>query len=288
MFEFDTSDIDACTRLNNGVQIPVLGFGVFELKEEATFPLIFKTAFDAGYRLFDTAQAYDNENILGKTIAQYNINRDELFITTKVWQTNQGYDNVLRSVDASISRLNTDYLDLLLIHWPVQGKINETWKAFEKLYEENIVRTIGVSNFEQEHLEILSSQANIKPAIDQIEIHPYFSQNELLGYLQQYDIQPQAWSPLGHGGGELTSPLIINIAEKYQKTPAQIILRWQLQRNTVVIPKSATPYRIKENTLLFDFSLTGSEVNSITALDQGKRWGPDPRQVFLGNVDFGR
>lgn len=287
MSEFDTSDINACTRLNNAVQIPALGFGVFELKEEATFPQIFKTAFDAGYRLFDTAQAYDNENILGKTIAQYNINRDELFITTKVWQTNQGYDNVLRSVDTSLSHLNTDYLDLLLIHWPVQGKINETWKAFEKLYEENTVLTIGVSNFEQEHLEILSSRANIKPAIDQIEIHPYFSQSELLGYLQQQDIQPQAWSPLGHGGGELTSPLIINIAEKYQKTPAQIILRWQLQRDTVVIPKSATPHRIKENALLFDFSLTGSEVDSITALDKGKRWGPDPQQVYLGNIDFG-
>ncbi|SDH37999.1 Aldo/keto reductase [Vibrio xiamenensis] len=287
--------------LNNGVEMPILGLGVFLNPAQQTVASV-TTAIQAGYRLIDTAAAYLNERQVGEGIRQAEVARDELFITTKLWVGDFGYDSALKAFDASVERLGLDYLDLYLLHWPVPADFAQTiqaWKAAEKLLAEGRVKAIGVSNFTPGHLKTLMAETDIVPAVNQIELNPYFAQPALVDVHKALGIVTQAWSPIGGVysrnskavTGEydhpLKHPVIVQLAEKYQKTPAQIILRWHLEHGYSVIPKSVHEHRIKENFAVFDFSLTASEVASIDSLDTGIRAGSDPDVFKPGsyNVD---
>lgn len=265
--------------LADGNSMPQLGLGVYQITDQATMDQAVKAAYQAGYRLFDTAQAYQNEAILGQALKNNAIARDQVFLTTKVAEVNQGYRNTLKSVAASLKRLQTDYLDLLLVHWPIHSQFFSTWRAFERLKAEKVVRSIGVSNYHQTHLDYLASQANERPVVNQIENHPYLSQEPLLAYQRQQHIITQAWSPLGRGVA-LKDPVITKIAQQHQRSVAQIILRWHLQRGLAIIPKSKSPQRIAENAAIFDFDLNADEMTSIARLNQQKRTGNDPEVVY--------
>lgn len=264
-------------KLNNGVEMPQLGFGVFQVPDEETTAAV-KSALDAGYRSIDTAAIYGNEAGVGKALAEAGIARDELFITTKLWNGRQGYDETLRAFDESLAKLGLEQLDLYLIHWPTPERdlYLDTWKAFEKLYADGRVRAIGVSNFHQAHLERVFEASGIVPAVNQVEAHPYLQQKDLRAFDAKHNIATEAWSPLAKGGGLLAEPAIAALAEKYGKTPAQIIIRWHLDLGNVVIPKSVTPSRIRENLDVFGFSLTETDIESLSGLDRGERTGPDP------------
>ncbi|KUK15870.1 MAG: 2,5-didehydrogluconate reductase [Petrotoga mobilis] len=261
-------------ELANKVKIPWLGYGTYKAHGDELVEGV-KYALSIGYRLIDTAEMYENEEEIGKAIRQSKIPRDEIFITSKVWNTNQGFESTLNSFENSLKRLGTDYLDLYLIHWPVSGKYLETWKALEKLYKEGRVKAIGVSNFLIHHLQDIINNCEITPMVNQVEFHPYLLQRDLLDYCQRNKIQLEAWSPLMRGR-VLNIPQIIDIAKKYKKTPAQIVLRWDLQHGVVTIPKSVHKERIKENADIFDFELTEEEMNTIDNLDQNKRFGANP------------
>jgi len=265
----------ATTTLYNGVEMPWLGLGVFKAAngEEAVNSV--KTAIDAGYRSIDTASAYKNEESVGQGIKDSHVVRNELFITSKVWNPDQGYETTLQAFEDSLNRLDLSYLDLYLIHWPVSGKYKETWKALEKLYKEGRIRAIGVSNFQVHHLEDLMQDANIKPMVNQVEFHPYLTQKELRAYCKQQGIQLEAWSPLGQGK-ILDHEVLVKIGGKYNKTPAQIILRWDIQNEIVTIPKSVKKNRIIENASIFDFELTQEDMDSLEGLNQNRRFGSDP------------
>jgi diketogulonate reductase-like aldo/keto reductase len=269
--------LQSTTTLHNGVKMPWLGLGVFQVKDGEEVVNAVKAALELGYRSIDTAAIYQNEEGVGKAIAESNIPRNELFITSKVWNSNQGYESTLAAFDESIDKLGLDYLDLYLIHWPVpaQGKYIETWKALEKLYKDGRIRAIGVSNFKTHHLEELLANCEIKPMVNQIEYHPCLTQVEVREFCKKNEIQLEAWSPLMQGG-LLNEPILIEIAAKYNKSTAQVILRWDLQNEVVTIPKSVKPHRIAENADVFDFELTEEEVGKINALNQDKRIGPDP------------
>ena len=268
------------TTLNNGVKMPWLGFGVFKVKDGEEVVNAVKTALEAGYRSIDTAKVYNNESGVAQGIRESGIAREDLFITTKVWNSDQGYESTLAAFEESMQRLELEYLDLYLIHWPVKGKYKDTWRALEKLYKEGRVRAIGVSNFQIHHLEDLLMDATVKPAINQVELHPLLTQKELRDYCSKHEIQIEAWSPLAKGN-LMEHPLLQNIAAKYGKSPAQIILRWDLQNGIVTIPKSVTPERIRTNTELYNFELTTEEIEQIHALNENKRFGADP-----DNFDF--
>ncbi|WP_211287809.1 aldo/keto reductase [Petrotoga mexicana] len=261
-------------ELANKVKIPWLGYGTYKAHGDELIEGV-KYALSIGYRLIDTAEMYENEEEIGKAIRQSKIPRDEIFITSKVWNTNQGFESTLNSFENSLKRLGTDYLDLYLIHWPVSGKYIETWKALEKLYKEGRVRAIGVSNFLIHHLQDIINNCEITPMVNQVEFHPYLLQRDLLDYCQRNKIQLEAWSPLMRGR-VLNISQIVDIANKYKKTPAQIVLRWDLQHGVVTIPKSVHKERIKENADIFDFELTEEEMKIIDNLDQGKRFGANP------------
>jgi diketogulonate reductase-like aldo/keto reductase len=263
--------------MNNGVTIPQLGFGVFLVPDTETSVAV-RTALDTGYRHIDTAKLYQNEAGVGAAIAESGIPRDELFVTTKVWNSEQGFDSALASFEASMDRLGLEVLDLLLIHWPAPAlnRYVDTWRAFEKLYAEGRVRAIGVSNFSIPHLERLFEETSVVPAINQIELHPLLPQAELREFHAKHGILTEAWSPLARGGPVLAHPLLAEIAARVGKTPAQVILRWHLELGNVVIPKSVTPARIRENFDVFDFSLTSDDVEAITGLETGDRIGPHP------------
>ncbi|MFS0859357.1 aldo/keto reductase [Paenibacillus taichungensis] len=263
------------TTLYNGVKMPWLGFGVFKVKDGEEVVDAVKTAIQAGYRSIDTAKAYNNETGVAQGIRESGIAREDLFITTKVWNADQGYESTLDAFEASMERLELEYLDLYLIHWPVKGKYKDTWRALEKLHKEGRIRAIGVSNFQIHHLEDLMTDATIKPAVNQVELHPLLIQTELREYCSKHQIQIEAWSPLGQGH-LLEHPLLLEIAAKYSKSPAQVILRWDLQNGIVTIPKSVTPQRIRDNANLFDFELTTEEIESINQLNENKRFGSDP------------
>lgn len=263
------------TTLNNGVKMPWLGFGVFKVKDGEEVVEAVKTAIQAGYRSIDTAKAYNNETGVAQGIRESGIAREDLFITTKVWNGDQGYESTLAAFEASMERLELEYLDLYLIHWPVKGKYKDTWRALEKLHKEGRIRAIGVSNFQIHHLEDLMTDATIKPAVNQVELHPLLIQTELREYCSKHQIQIEAWSPLGQGH-LLEHPLLLEIAAKYSKSPAQVILRWDLQNGIVTIPKSITPQRIRDNADLFDFELTTEEIERINQLNENKRFGSDP------------
>jgi diketogulonate reductase-like aldo/keto reductase len=239
---------------------------------------VVKMALDTGYRSLDTAAAYRNEAGVGRAIAESGLSRDELFITTKLWNDDQGYDKTMRAFDASLERLGLEQIDLYLIHWPTpaRGLYVETWKAFEKLYADGRVRAIGVSNFEPAHLQRLLDEGEVVPTVNQVELHPYLQQAELRAFDEKHGIATEAWSPLAQGGKLLQEPAITALAQKHSRTPAQIVLRWHIQLGNIVIPKSVTPSRIRENFDLFSFSLTGEEVAGLSTLDLGERTGPDP------------
>ncbi|UZF73493.1 aldo/keto reductase [Amycolatopsis mediterranei] len=264
-------------ELNNGVRMPQLGYGVFQVPDDETATAV-KTALEVGYRSIDTAAVYGNEKGVGQAIAESGLARDELFVTTKLWNSAQGYDSTLKAFDASMTKLGLEQLDLYLIHWPTpaRGKFLDTWKAFEKLYADGRVRAIGVSNFQPAHLERLLDAADVAPAVNQVELHPYLQQRELREFDAKHGIATEAWSPLAKGGSLLGDPVVADLAVKHSRTPAQIVLRWHLQLDNVVIPKSVTPSRIEENFDLFGFTLTEEEMESLTPLDRGERTGPDP------------
>ncbi|NUU76153.1 aldo/keto reductase [Paenibacillus xylanilyticus] len=268
-------NVQDTTTLYNGVKMPWLGFGVFKVKDGEEVVEAVKTAIQAGYRSIDTAKAYNNETGVAQGIRESGVAREDLFITTKVWNSDQGYESTLAAFEASMERLELEYLDLYLIHWPVKGKYKDTWRALEKLHREGRIRAIGVSNFQIHHLEDLMTDATIKPAVNQVELHPLLIQSELRDYCSKHQIQIEAWSPLGQGN-LLEHPLLNEIAAKYGKSPAQVILRWDLQNGIVTIPKSVTPQRIRENADLYDFELTADEVEQINGLNENKRFGSDP------------
>jgi 2,5-diketo-D-gluconate reductase A len=264
-------------ELNNGVTIPQLGFGVFLVPPGETRTAV-AAALEAGYRHIDTAKAYDNEGEVGEAIAQSGIPRDELFVTTKLWNADQGRDATLKAIDGSLERLGLDHVDLYLIHWPVPStdRYVETWKAFEEIAADGRARAIGVSNFQPAHLDRLAAETGTVPAVNQVELHPHLAQPALREYHAAHGIVTEAWSPLARGGDVLTDPTVGRIAAAHGRTPAQVVLRWHLQLGTVVIPKSVTPSRIAENIAVLDFELTPAELEQISALDTGTRIGPDP------------
>ncbi|MEU5729815.1 MULTISPECIES: aldo/keto reductase [Streptomyces] len=268
--------------LNNGVRMPQLGFGVWQIPDDEA-QIAVRTALDAGYRSIDTAAIYGNEEGTGKGLAASGIARDELFVTTKLQNADQGYDSTLRAFDASLTRLGLEYVDLYLIHWPLPGvdKYVDTWKAFEKIYSEGRAKAIGLSNFHAAHTQRLLSETSIVPVIDQIELHPQLQQAELRAFNARHDIATEAWSPLGQGKGLLDDPKLAAIARKHGKSPAQVVLRWHLDLGNVVIPKSVTPSRIQENIDVFDFQLDSEDLSAIDSLETGNRLGFDP-ETFNG------
>lgn len=268
--------------LSNSVSIEQLGFGTFKIVEQQEADNAVMTALNNGYRSFDTAQLYNNEKILGEAFVNSGVARQELFLTTKVSNLNQGYEQTLKSFEQSLKDLQTDYLDLFLVHWPLKNHFFDTWKAIEQLYETKMVRAIGVCNFHQSHFELLKTRANIKPMINQIEIHPYLVQKELIEYLNKEQIAIEAWSPLARGR-VVEEPLLINIGQKYQKTSSQVTLRWHVQKDLIVIPKSVNPLRIAENMQIFDFELTDTEMQQIDSLNEDFRTGPNPDNVYQKN-----
>jgi len=263
--------------LNNKVEMPQLGFGVFLVPPDEVIEPV-RTALDAGYRLIDTATLYGNEEGVGRAIRDSGIPRDELFVTTKVWNTDQGYDETLRAFDNSQRLLGLDVVDLYLIHWPApqRDRYIDTWKALERLYGEGRVRAIGVSNFTVAHLSRLLDETDVVPAVNQIELHPGFPQDELRAFHASHDIVTESWSPLGRGHGLLDQQAVMDIAAKHDRTPAQVVLRWHLQLGLVVIPKSVRAERIRENFALFDFELDQSEMDVLSAITEPRRIGPDP------------
>lgn len=269
------------TTLHNGVKMPWFGLGVFKVKEGSEVIESVKAAIKNGYRSIDTAAVYQNEEGVGVAIKESGIPREELFVTSKVWNSDQGYDSALQAYETSLKKLGLDYLDLYLIHWPGKNKFKETWKALEKLYKEGKVRAIGVSNFKVHHLEELLKDCEIKPMVNQVEYHPHLTQKELLAFCQKEGIQLEAWSPLKQGQ-ILTEPVIADIAAKYGKSPAQIVLRWDLQSKVVTIPKSIKEQRIIENANIFDFELTAEDMKNIDGLNKDERVGPDPDDFMTG------
>jgi len=267
------------TTLSNGVKIPWLGLGVFKVQEGTEVVNAVKTAIKYGYRSLDTAAIYKNEEGVGLGIKQglqeAGIFRDDLFITSKVWNMDQGYESTLAAHEISLKKLDLDYLDLYLIHWPVKGKYKDTWRALETLYNAGKIRAIGVSNFHVHHLQDLFQSSMIKPMINQVEFHPRLAQKELRAFCKEQGIQFEAWSPLMQGK-LLDNPTLQRIAEKYSKSIAQVIIRWDLQNDVVTIPKSIKEHRIIENSNVFDFELTKEDMEQIDSLNQNQRVGSDP------------
>lgn len=270
--------------LHNGVKMPGLGLGVFKVEEGPELIQAVKAAVKHGYRSIDTAAVYQNEGSVGEAIAELfkesTVAREDLFVTSKVWNADLGYESTLAAYETSLNKLGLDYLDLYLIHWPVKGKYKEAWRALETLYRDGRVKAIGVSNFQVHHLEDLMKDAEIKPMINQVEFHPRLTQKEVRAFCQEHGIQMEAWSPLMQGE-LLDNEVLKAIAEKNGKSVAQIILRWDVQHSVVTIPKSTKEQRIIENAALFDFELTEDDMNQIDGLNEDRRVGPDP-----DNFDF--
>jgi diketogulonate reductase-like aldo/keto reductase len=276
--------LQSTTTLNNGVKMPWLGLGVFQVEEGPELVNAVKTAIAHGYRSIDTAAVYANEEGVGHGIKEglkaAGINREDLFVTSKVWNADLGYEETLAAFETSLQKLDLEYLDIYLIHWPVEGKYQSAWKAMETLYHQRKIRAIGVSNFQIHHLENLMENAEVKPVINQVEFHPRLTQVELRRYCQEQEIQVEAWSPLMQGQ-LLDNEVLKEIGKKYNKSTAQVIIRWDLQNGVVTIPKSTKEQRIIENASVFDFELTDEEMKRISELNQDLRVGPDP-----DNFDF--
>jgi 2,5-diketo-D-gluconate reductase A len=263
-------------KLSDSGTIPQLGFGVFQIPADQTAEAV-RHALAVGYRLIDTAAAYRNEAQVGEAVRSSGLDREEVFVTTKLWNGDHGHDNARRAFERSLDRLGFDYVDLYLIHWPVPSRnlYAETWKAFVELHQEGRARSIGVSNFHISHLERIIEQSGVAPSVNQIELHPQLQQAELREFHRRHSILTEAWSPLGQGAA-LDEPVILEIARELDRTPAQVVLRWHIELGNVVIPKSVTPARIEENFDIFDFELGPERVRRISDLDAGERTGPDP------------
>ncbi|CAE6468948.1 unnamed protein product [Rhizoctonia solani] len=278
------NNLQAAVTLHNGVRMPGFGLGVFKVQEGEEIVQVVKAAIKHGYRSIDTAAIYGNEQGVGRGIREAlqenGLRREDLFVTSKVWNADQGYDQTIAAYEASLDKLGLDYLDLYLIHWPVKDKFKETWRALETLYKEGRVKAIGVSNFQIHHLEELMQGASVKPMVNQVELHPRLTQKELLRFSQAQGIQLEAWSPLMQGE-LLDNETLKAIGAKYGKSVAQVILRWDIQSGIVTIPKSTKEHRIVENAAIYDFELTAEDMAAIDALNEDRRVGPDP-----DNFDF--
>ena len=266
--------LNSTAKLNNGIQIPRLGLGVYQIPPGNSTVKAVKYALEIGYKHFDTAMIYGNESDVGKALKDSNVKREDIFITTKVWNSNQGHDSTLKAFESSLRRLGLSYVDLYLIHWPVQEKIIETWKAMIKLLNSGKVKAIGVSNYSIEELKETINSSDIVPAINQVEYHPFLYQKDLLRFCKNNGIQLEAYSPLTRGQ-RLNDPNIVRIAKAYDKTPAQILVRWSLQHDLVVIPKSSHEERILENSQVFDFHINQKDMEILDSLNE------DMRTVFL-------
>jgi 2,5-diketo-D-gluconate reductase A len=265
--------------LNSGQQIPQLGLGVYKMTQDIAVPAIL-SALELGYRRIDTAALYDNEVEVGAAIRKSGLSRHEIFVTSKVWNDRQGYDDALEAIDESLGRLNIDYIDMMLIHWPApkNDRYVDTWKAFEHALAKGRIRGIGVSNFEPEHLDRLLGMAEVVPALNQVELHPTFQQREVREYNSAHDIRTEAWSPINRNRDD-SNPALQAIAKKYGKTTSQVIIRWHIEMGNLVIPKSVNPDRQAENIDVFDFSLDSADHQAITAMDAGNRTGPHPNDL---------
>lgn len=268
-------NLKSATKLANGVEMPWFGLGVFKVQEGQEVIDSVKAAIKAGYRSIDTASVYGNEEGVGQAIRESGVAREELFITTKVWNTEQGYDSTLAAFDQSLSKLGLDYADLYLVHWPIRAKYKDTWRAIEKLYADGKVRAIGVSNFQINHLEDLLADATVKPMVNQVELHPLLNQLELREYCKAQGIQIEAWAPLAQGH-LLDNEVLADIAARHNKTLPQVILRWDLQNGIVTIPKSVKEERIIANADIFDFELSEEEISRINGLNRDQRFGSHP------------
>ena len=265
--------------LTNGIDIPQVGLGIFLMTNKDETAWAIKHALKVGYRHFDTAAVYGNEAVLGRVIKDADIARKDLFLTSKVWNDMQGYETTKQAFEESLEKLQTDYLDFYLIHWH-GPHVKETWRAMEELYQAGKVKAIGVSNFSINHLEAMKEYATVMPMVNQVETHPYFPQDELLAYLKKENIRHESWGPLSQGKTDLLlHPVLAEIGEKYSKTPAQVVLRWHIDRGSIVIPKSINPSRIHENFKLFDFSLTEADMGAIAKLNIETRYGRDPENT---------
>ncbi len=262
--------------LHDGIEIPQLGFGVFQIPPEDTQAAV-EAALEIGYRHIDTAAAYRNEAGVGAALAASGLPREDVFVTTKLWNSQQGHDSTLAAFEGSLARLGLDHVDLYLIHWPVpsEDRFVDTWRAFERIYEEEAARTIGVSNFRVEDLERLGVETDTRPTVNQVELHPGLQQADLRAWHADHNVATEAWSPLAQGA-LLDDETIVGIADQHDRTPAQTILRWHLQLGNVVIPKSVSPERMRENMEVFDFELNDEEMAEFARLDRGERIGPDP------------
>lgn len=260
---------------NNGVTMPMFGLGTFKTPPGETTSNSVRWALEAGYRKIDTASFYENEEGVGKGLKESGVSRDEVFVTTKVWTTEMGYESTLEAFDRSRKKLDIDVLDLYLVHWPVKDKYQDTWKALEKLYGEGKIRAIGISNFEPHHIDKLLAVAEVPPVLNQVELHPYLNQKHIREACENNGIVPEAWSPIAKGK-VLDDPTIQSIGEKHGKNPVQVTLRWELQHGVVIIPKSVHKERIKDNMQIFDFELSGPEMAEIDKLHNDGRLGPHP------------
>ncbi|MEI4274227.1 aldo/keto reductase [Klenkia sp. LSe6-5] len=263
--------------LNNGVEIPQLGFGTYQIEPENTREAV-RTALEVGYRHVDTAEMYGNEKEVGEGFRDSGLSRDDVFITSKLNNGFHAHDDALKAIDQTLADLQMDRVDLFLVHWPLPGidvDFVETWKAMEQLYRDGKARAIGVSNFQAHHLNKLRDQTDITPAVNQIEVHPYLTQDELRAYNAERGIHTEAWSPIAQGK-VLDDPAIVRVAERHDRTPAQVTLRWAIQRGDIVFPKSVTRSRVEENFALFDFELSEDDITDITSLNRDERTGPDP------------
>lgn len=278
MHAMKLTDISGTYLLNNGTKMPYLGLGTFEANEGPEVINAVHYALDAGYRLIDTAAFYKNEKSVGEAIKGYGIDREEVFVTTKLWTDEMEFESALKAFDRSINALGLEYIDLYLIHWPVTGKFQNAWKALEKIYEEGRVKAIGISNFLPHHLKQLLTGVNVMPVVNQMEFHPYLIQQDLIDLCKENQIVYQAWGPLIQGR-IFEIPLLKKIGKKYKKNQAQVVLRWSLQRGVATIPKSVNQARIESNADIFDFELTQEEMTAIDALDRNKRFGYDPMLV---------
>lgn len=278
------NNINSTTTLHNGVKMPWLGIGVFKVEEGPELVNAIKFAIKLGYRSIDTAAIYENEAGVGQAIQEgikeAGISREELFITSKVWNSDLGYESTIAAYETSLKKLGLDYLDLYLVHWPVENKYKEAWRALETLYKEGKVKAIGVSNFQVHHLKALMKDAEVKPMVNQVEYHPRLTQKEVQQFCLDNEIQLEAWSPLMQGQ-LLDHPSLLEIASKYNKTVPQIIIRWDLQNGVITIPKSTKEHRIMENSNIFDFHLSEEDMERIHDLNENHRVGPDP-----DNFDF--
>lgn len=272
-------------KLNNNVEIPELGLGIYKIEDQDVERVV-QTAVDTGYRAIDTAWFYKNEKALGKALKNLNVPREELFITTKLWNDFQGYDRTIKAFEQSIESLDLTYLDMYLIHWPCpeDNLFVETYQALEKLYKEGKIKAIGVCNFKEHHLEKLLAETEVVPAVNQVEFHPKFNQKELQTYCESKGIKVMAWSPLMRGGEWLDNPVLKNIAEKYNKTVAQVIIKWHIQQDRLVIPKSQNDNRIRENFDVFNFELSDEDITKIDNLHTNERQFRDPDDVKIGDM----